>query len=107
MPLFGRRHRRLLGGLAIALLARTVQQPLEVAHQVEHVLGLSLVPAVVVLTVDLILYRLAKSGEAKAAGETAEPRGQQSQTTASETARLAAYGQMLDRRRIKLRSAFA
>jgi hypothetical protein len=61
----------------------------------------------VVLTVALILYRHAKSGEAKAAGETAEPRGQQSQPTASETARLAPYGQMVDRRRLKVQSAFA
>src|SRR5262245_45922338 len=100
MNVVGRHDRGLLVGLVIALIvliARPVQQFLDVAHDVEHVLGLSLLPAFVVLTVALILHWQAKSYEAKSAGQSAEARAQQSRTTTSEIERLAAYGQMLER----------
>src|ERR1700745_3154964 len=74
----GRQNRGLLVGLVIALIvliARPVQQFLDIAHDVDHVLGLSLLPAFVVLTVALILHWQAKSYEAKSAGQTAEARG--------------------------------
>src|SRR3954449_5136478 len=99
MPAFGRDNRGLLLRRMIAmsvLVARPEQQPLEVAHHVEHVLGLSVVPAFELQTGALILYRQAKSYEVKAAGQTAEPRTQQSQTTTSEVERLAAYGQRIE-----------
>jgi diguanylate cyclase (GGDEF)-like protein len=100
MNLIGRQDRVLLVGLVIALvvlIARPIQQFLDVAHDVEHVLGLSLLPAFVVLTVALILHWQAKTYEAKSAGQTAEARAQQSRTTTSQIERLAAYGQMLER----------
>jgi diguanylate cyclase (GGDEF)-like protein len=100
MNVVGRHDRGLLVGLVIALIvliARPVQQFLDVAHDLEHVLGLSLLPAFVVLTVALILHWQAKSYEAKSAGQSAEARAQQSRTATSEIERLAAYGQMLER----------
>lgn len=100
MTVVGRQDRVLLVGLIIALIvlvARPVQQFLDVAHDVGHVLGLSLLPAFVVLTVALILYWQAKSHDAKAAGQTAEARAQQSRATTSEIERLATYGQLLER----------
>src|SRR4051812_3100067 len=56
MPRFGRGDRGLLLMLMIVLVARPEQQPLEVAHHVEHVLGLSVVPAFELQTVAVILY---------------------------------------------------
>jgi len=100
MNVVGRQNRGLLVGLVIALIvliARPVQQFLDIAHDVEHVLGLSLLPAFVVLTVALILHWQAKSYEAKCAGQTAEARAQQSRATTSQIERLAAYGQLLER----------
>ncbi|HEY7172202.1 MAG TPA: diguanylate cyclase [Vicinamibacterales bacterium] len=100
MRVFGRQDRRLLVGLVIALIvliARPVQQFLDIAHDVDHVLGLSLLPAFVVLTVVLILHWQAKSYEAKSAGQTAEARAQHSRTTTSQIERLATYGQLLER----------
>jgi diguanylate cyclase (GGDEF)-like protein len=100
MNLVGRQDRRLLVGMVIAavvLIARPVQQLLDVAHDVERTLGLSLVPAFVVLSVALILHRQAKAYEAKAAGQSAEARAQQARATTTQIERLAAYGQLLER----------
>jgi diguanylate cyclase (GGDEF)-like protein len=100
MSLLGRQDRGLLVGLLIALIvliARPIQQMLDIAHDVERSLGLSLVPAFVVLTVALILHRQAKAHEAKAAGQTAEARAQQTRATTTQIERLAAFGQMLER----------
>jgi diguanylate cyclase (GGDEF)-like protein len=100
MNVFGRQDRWLLGGLVIALvvlIARPVQQFLDIAHDLDHVLGLSLLPALVVLTVALILHWQAKSYEAKSAGQTAEARAQHSRATTSQIERLATYGQLLER----------
>jgi diguanylate cyclase (GGDEF)-like protein len=99
MNVAGRQDRVLIVGLIIALIvliARPVQQFLDIAHDVEHLLGLSLLPAFVVLTVALILHWQAKSYEAKAAGQTAEARAQQSRATTTEIERLASYGQLLE-----------
>src|SRR5690242_17573912 len=84
MKVVGHQDRVLLVGLVIALIvliARPVQQFLDLAHDVEHVLGLSLLPAFVVLTVALILHWQARAYEAKSAGQTAEARAQQSRAT--------------------------
>jgi diguanylate cyclase (GGDEF)-like protein len=100
MNVVGRQNRGLLIGLVIALIvliARPVQQFLDIAHDVEHLLGLSLLPAFVVLTVALILHWQARSYEAKCAGHTAEARAQQSRATTSQIERLATYGQLLER----------
>jgi diguanylate cyclase (GGDEF)-like protein len=100
MSVAGRHDRLLLAGLVIAfivLIARPVQQFLDVAHDVEHVLGLSLLPAFVVLTVALILHWQARAYEAKSAGQTAEARAQQSRTITSQIERLASYGHLLER----------
>jgi diguanylate cyclase (GGDEF)-like protein len=100
MDVVGRQNRSLLVGLVIALvvlIARPVQQLLDVAHDVDHVLGLSLLPAFVVLTVALILHWQAKSYEAKCAGQTAEARAQQSRAATNQIERLATYGQTLER----------
>src|SRR6476469_2925950 len=100
MTVFGRQDRWLLAGLVIALLvliAPPVQQFLDVAHDLDHVLGLSLMPAFVVLAVALILHWQARSYEAKAAGQAAEARAHQSRATTSQIERLAIYGQMLER----------
>jgi hypothetical protein len=90
MNVVRRQDRVLIVGLIIALvvlIARPVQQFLDVAHDVEHLLGLSLLPAFVVLTVALILHWQAKSYEAKAAGQTAEARAQQSRAKLRAAAR--------------------
>jgi hypothetical protein len=87
-------------GLVIALIvsiAQPVQRLRYIAHALDHVLGPSLLPAVVVRPVALILHWQARSYEAKSSGQNAKPRAQQSRATMGQIERLATYGQLRER----------
>src|SRR5262245_35644156 len=100
MNLIGRQDRVLLIGFAVALLvifARPVRALLDIASQVEHEYGLSLVPALVILTGVFIDHQQTKRQEAKAQLLAAEAGEQLARDRATEMERLVTFGQALGR----------
>ncbi len=100
MKYVGNHDRLLLGGLAVALVvvfAKPIQYLLDLAREVEAGLGLSLLPALIILTGVFVLHQQRKRQEEKNLARTAEAEAQQAQARAAELERLVAFGEALGR----------
>jgi diguanylate cyclase (GGDEF)-like protein len=90
----------LLIGFAMAmfvLFARPIQYLLDVARDVETSLGLTLVPALVILTVAFVFHQQQKRQEERAQARTAAAEAAQAEARAAELERLVTFGQSLGR----------
>ncbi len=100
MKYVGNHDRLLLGGLAVALVvvfAKPIQYLLDLAREVEAGLGLSLLPALIILTGVFVLHQQRKRQEEQNLARTAEAEVQQAQARAAELERLVAFGEALGR----------
>ena len=100
MKYVGSHDRLLLGGLAVALVvvfAKPIQYLLDLAREVEAGLGLSLLPALIILTGVFVLHQQRKRQEEQNLARTAEAEVQQAQARAAELERLVAFGEALGR----------
>src|SRR5437764_4357669 len=100
MNLIVRQNRLLIGGLAVALIVlfvRPIRSVLDLVGDAERASGLALVPALVVLTVILLLHVQAKRQEAKARTAAATAVALEAEVRAGEMERLVAFGQALGR----------
>jgi diguanylate cyclase (GGDEF)-like protein len=94
------RDRLLLGGLAVALVvvfAKPIQYLLDLAREVEAGLGLSLLPALIILTGVFVLHQQRKRQEEQALARAAEAGAQQAEARAAELEGLVAFGEALGR----------
>jgi diguanylate cyclase (GGDEF)-like protein len=90
----------LLIGFAMAmfvLFARPIQYLLDVARDVETSLGLTLVPALVILTVAFVFHQQQKRQEERTQAQTAAAEAAQAEARAAELERLVTFGQSLGR----------
>lgn len=100
MKYVGNHDRLLLGGLAVALVvvfAKPIQYLLDLAREVEAGLGLSLLPALIILTGVFVLHQQRKRQEEQSLARTAAAEVQQAQARAAELERLVAFGEALGR----------
>jgi len=100
MTWFGSRDRILVAGFIIATIvvfAQPVRYLLELAGEVERTSGLSLLPALVILTAVFVFHQQAKHQESKALADTAAADARHAEARAHELERLMALGQALGR----------
>ena len=100
MRLFGRQDLLLLGGLAAALLiifSTPISHLLDYVRDIEQQSGLSLMPALVLLTVVYIFHQLRRRNQAAAQAAAAEAATKEAELRAEEMERLVAFGQALGR----------
>jgi diguanylate cyclase (GGDEF)-like protein len=90
----------LLGGLTLALIivfSAPISRLLDFARDVERQTGLTLIPALILLTVVYLFHDLRKRQEAQARAAAAETARLQAEQRAEELERLVAFGQSLSR----------
>jgi diguanylate cyclase (GGDEF)-like protein len=100
MNLVSQQDRVLIGGLIVALIvvfARPIQYLLDLAREVERSSGLSLLEALLILTVVFLFHQQGKRQEAKAQAAAAEADASQAQARAAELEQLVTFGQGLGR----------
>ena len=100
MNLVKRQDLVLLGGLAVAMVvvfARPVRYLLQLAQEAENASGLSLMPALIILTGVFVFHQISKRQEAKGQAAAAEAEALQAQARATEMERLVTFGQALGR----------
>jgi len=100
MNLIRPRDRMLVAGLAVAVIvifSRQVLILIDRAREVERAWGLSLIPALLILTIVFLFHQQGKRQEAKAQAAAAEAGAAAAQTRAEEMERLAMFGQALGR----------
>ena len=100
MNLVRRQDYVLLVGLAVAMVvvfARPVRYLLDLARDAENASGLSLLPALVILTGVFVFHQISKRQEAKAHVAAAEADARQAQARAAEMERLVTFGHALGR----------
>jgi diguanylate cyclase (GGDEF)-like protein len=90
----------LLGGLTLALIivfSAPISRLLDFARDVERQTGLTLIPALILLTVVYLFHDMRKRQEAQALASAAETARVQAEHRAEELERLVAFGQALSR----------
>lgn len=100
MRLFARNDSFLLGGFTLALVvvfAKPLSNLLEMARAAEQSYGLSLIPALLILTVVFVLHQQQKWQESKAHARTSAAEARQAQARAEELERLVTFGHALGR----------
>lgn len=100
MKLFGRQDTLLLGGLSLAVLivfSGPLARLLDFAYQVERQSGLTLIPALVLLTVVFALHQMRKRHEVQEQAAAAEAAQREARARAEEIERLVSFGQALGR----------
>lgn len=100
MRLFGRHDLLLLGGLAAALIiifSAPISRLLDYAREIEKQSGLTLMPALVLLTVIYIFHQLRRRNQVTAKAAAAEAATLEAEHRAEEMERLVAFGQALGR----------
>ena len=100
MRLFARRDALLLVGLTAALLiifAAPISRLLDYTRDIERQSGLSLLPALVVLTVVFVFHQLQKRHELQAQAAAADAARQEAERRTVELERLVAFGHALAR----------
>ena len=96
----GRHDALLLGGLTFALLVvfqRSVQFLYQVAHDVERIYGVALIPALLILSVMFVFHMNAKRREMRAEAEIAAREAVLARARTRELETLMAFGQALSR----------
>jgi diguanylate cyclase (GGDEF)-like protein len=100
MRLFSRDDAFLLAGFSLALVvvfSKPLTYLLQVARDIEQSYGLSLIPALIILSVVFVLHQQAKWQESKAHAQTVAAEARQMQERAQELERLVVLGQALGR----------
>ncbi len=100
MRLFSRQDLLLLGGLAVALIiifSAPISHLLDYAREIERQSGLTLIPALVLLTVIYIFHQLRQRSQVTAQAAAAEAAAKEARDRAEEMERLVAFGQSLGR----------
>lgn len=100
MKAIGRQDPMLFGGLTIALLAifqRSLQDVFDSASEVEQTYGVSLKPALLILTVMFVFHQYAKRREMKAEAAAAATEARVARARAQELEQLMLFGQALSR----------
>lgn len=100
MKLFGRQDYLLIGALTTALIvifSTSISRMLDYAREIERQSGLSLLPALVLLTVAFLFHQYRRSHEDHAKAQSAEMATKAAQHRADELERLVAFGQALGR----------
>jgi diguanylate cyclase (GGDEF)-like protein len=100
MKLFGRQDLLLLAGLAAAVVivfSAPLSRLLDYARRIEDQTGLTLVPALVLLTVVFSIHQMRKRHQVQAKAAAAEAAHREAEQRASELERLVAVGQALGR----------
>ena len=100
MRLFGRQDVFLLGGLAAALLiifSTPISHLLDYIRDIERQSGLTLMPALVLLSAIFIFHQLRRWNQVAAQAAAAEAATKEAELRAEEMERLVAFGQALGR----------
>jgi diguanylate cyclase (GGDEF)-like protein len=100
MKLFGRQDWLLIGALTTALIvvfSRPISRLLDYAREIERQSGLTLMPALVLLTVALLFHLYRRNHQEHANAESAAIATKAAQHRAEELERLVAFGQALGR----------
>ncbi len=100
MRLFSRQDFLLLGGLAAALIiifSAPISHLLDYAREIERQSGLTLMPALVLLTVIYIFHQLRQHNNVTAQAAAAEAAATEARDRAEDMERLVAFGQSLGR----------
>ncbi|MBI4476747.1 MAG: diguanylate cyclase [Acidobacteria bacterium] len=98
--LFSRDDAFLLAGFGLALVvvfSKQLSFAMQVARDIEQSYGLSLIPALMILSVIFVLHQQAKWQESKAHAQTVAAEARQVQERAQELERLVVFGQALGR----------
>ena len=100
MKLFGRQDLLLIGALTMALIvvfSSPITRMLDYAREIERQSGLSLLPALVLLTVAFLFHQYRRNHQDQAKAAAAEIATKAAQHRADELERLVAFGQALGR----------
>jgi len=100
MKLFGRQDLLLIGALTTALIvifSTPISRTLDYAREIERQSGLTLLPALVLLTVAFVFHQYRRSSQEHAKAATAEIATKAAQHRALELERLVGFGQALGR----------
>jgi diguanylate cyclase (GGDEF)-like protein len=100
MKLFGRQDLLLIGALATALMvifSTPISRLLDYARETERQSGLTLLPALVLLTVAFLFHQYRRNAREHAKADNAEAATRAAQHRADELERLVAFGQALGR----------
>ena len=100
MKLFGRQDLLLIGALATALMvifSTPISRLLDYARETERQSGLTLLPALVLLTVAFLFHQYRRNAREHAKADNAELATRAAQHRADELERLVAFGQALGR----------
>lgn len=100
MKLFGRQDLLLIGALTTALIvifSSSISRMLDYAREVERQSGLTLIPALVLLTVAFLFHQYRRNHQDQAKALAAEAATKAAQHRADELERLVAFGQALGR----------
>jgi diguanylate cyclase (GGDEF)-like protein len=100
MKLFGRQDLLLVGALTTALIvifSKPISRLLDYAREIERQSGLTLMPALVLLTVALLFHLYRRNHQEQAKAEAAEMTAKAAQHRAEDLERLVAFGHALGR----------
>ena len=100
MKLFGRQDLLLIGALTTALIvifSSPISRMLDYAREIERQSGLTLIPALVLLTVAFLFHQFRRNHQDQAKAMAAEAAIRAAQHRAEELERLVAFGQALGR----------
>jgi len=100
MKLFGRHDLLLIGALTTALIVvflKPIGRLLDYTREIERQSGLTLMPALVLLTVAFVFHQYRRNHQVHAKAEAAESATRAAQHRADELERLVAFGQALGR----------
>src|SRR3989338_8231382 len=100
MRLFGRQDALLIAALTTALIiifSSSISRLLDYAREIERESGLTLLPALVLLTVAYFIHQLRRHHEVQAQAAAAEAATRDAEHRAGELERLVAFGQALGR----------
>ncbi len=100
MKLFGRQDLLLIGALTTALIvifSSPISRLLDYAREIERQSGLTLLPALVLLTVAFVFHQFRRNSQEHAKAAAAETATREAQHRAEELERLVGFGQALGR----------
>lgn len=100
MKFFGRQDLLLIGALAAALIvifSSSISRLLDFAREIERQSGLTLIPALFLLTAAFFFHQYRRTHEQQAKAEAAELAQKEAEKRADELERLVAFGQALGR----------
>ncbi len=100
MKLFGRQDLLLIGALTTALIvifSTPISRMLDAAREIERQSGLTLLPALVLLTVAFVFHQFRRNSQEQAKAQAAEVATKAAQHRAEELERLVGFGQALGR----------